>query len=120
MDNKIKKNNPATREEIDSFLEQIDFMLPEGFIEFYTATNGAFVYADITYIALWPINEMVQMNLNYQVEDFMPDFFIFGSNGGLESFAIEKKTGYIYNVPFISSGKDAIFVCKKFNELFIE
>ncbi len=112
----IIKNEPPNSTEIDLFLKKIEFKLPLGFIDFFKEANGADISTDENYILLWPITDMIQLNGEYSVNEYAPDFFIFGSDGGTTAFAIEKTTGYIYEIPFIGMSKEeAIFIAKTFS-----
>jgi hypothetical protein len=116
----IDRNTAPTTNQVDVFLEQIKFNLPKGFIDFFRETNGADISTDEKYILLWALTDMAQLNKEYNVEEFAPDFFIFGSDGGDTAFAIEKSTGNIYEMPFIGMSKEeAVFKNKTFTE-FIE
>lgn len=116
----IDRNSAPSTQAIDFFLEQIDFDLPKGFLEFFKDANGAEISSDEEYIHLWALTDMIQLNKNYSVEDYAPEFFIFGSDGGDTAFAIEKCTSEIYEMPFIGMSKeDATFRSKTFTE-FIE
>ena len=113
----IDRNDPPRSDEIDDFVKQITFNLPEGFIDFFKETNGANITSDNSYVALWPVTDMLQLNEGYKVSEFAPEFFLFGSNGGGEAYAIEKDTGYIFEIPFIVMAKeDAILKSKTFAE----
>ncbi|WP_338409764.1 SMI1/KNR4 family protein [uncultured Flavobacterium sp.] len=112
---KIKKNNPAEVEEINMFLKNINFILPDGFIEFYSNSNGAEIYREEDYCLIWAINELIQLNIDYNVLEYASKFFIFGTNGGGDAFCIEKSTGFIFVMPFIGmSNEDASFICNNF------
>jgi hypothetical protein len=116
----INKNVAPTSEEIDFFLKQIDFILPEGFIYFFTETNGADISTNEIFLILWALTEMIQLNKDYNVEEYAPEFFIFGSDGGDIVFAIEKITGDIYKMPFIGMSKEeSVFINNSFRD-FIE
>jgi hypothetical protein len=116
----IDRNTAPTTEEVEVFLKQVDFTLPEGFIEFFKKANGAEISTDEKYFILWALTEMVQLNKEYDIEEFAPEFFIFGSDGGDTAFAIKKSTSDIYEIPFIGMSKEeAIFISKTFTE-FIE
>jgi hypothetical protein len=66
---------------------------------------------------IWPLTELVKLNQDYQVEEYAPGFFIFGSDGGGESYCIEKETGYIYEMPFIGmSNQEASFKFETFTQ----
>lgn len=116
----IEKNSAPTSEEVKFFLQQVDFILPDGFIAFFKEANGADITTEEKYLILWALTDMIQLNKDYEVEEYAPEFFIFGSNGGGTAFAIEKNTGDIYEMPFIGMSKEeANFLNKTFTE-FIE
>lgn len=113
----IDKNNPPTEDQVKIFLDSLDFSLPEGFIDFFKEANGADLAKDNSFILLWPLTDMVQLNKEYDVEEYAPEFFIFGSDGGDIAYAIEKTTSYIYEMPFIGmSKKEAVFKSKTFTD----
>jgi hypothetical protein len=112
----IKKKGLLSTTEINAFLENINFALPEGFIEFYEQSNGGVLSGENVYVDLWPLPDMIAMNKNYEVEKYAPDFFIFGSDGGGTAYCIKKEDGYIYDMQFIGMPDDASFICETFNE----
>jgi SMI1 / KNR4 family (SUKH-1) len=116
----IERNSPSTSKEIKSFLKVLDFDLPFGFIDFFRKTNGVNISNENEYFFLWKLTDMVQLNKEYNVKEFAPEFFIFGSNGGDTAFAIEKDTGYIYEIPFIGMSKEEALLKSKTFEGFIE
>jgi len=116
----IDKNYPLSEEQVQKFEEQIKFNLPTFFLDFYKKTNGAILNSNERYIDLWKLTEMIQLNKEYQTEDeFYPGFFLFASDGGGMAYAIQKETGYIYEIPFIGGIEYSVFICKTFTE-FIE
>ncbi|TDO68885.1 SMI1/KNR4 family protein SUKH-1 [Flavobacterium chryseum] len=113
----IDKNFAPTSEEVEIFLKQVNFILPEGFLDFFKEADGAEISTDEKYVILWALTEMIQLNVDYNVEEYAPEFFIFGSDGGDTAFAIEKNTGDIYEMPFIGMSKEeSIFVNKSFSD----
>ena len=50
---------------------------------------------------IWPIDKLTEWNKGYEVEDALPGYFAFGSDGGLEMLTVELSTGIIYSIPFI-------------------
>lgn len=116
----IDRKIPPIKQEVEIFLKQIDFKLPEGFIEFFKDSNGADISSDENYIVLWALTDMIQLNRDYNVDEYAPDFFIFGSNGGGTAYAVKKSKSDIYEIPFIGmSNEEAVFKNKTFSE-FIE
>ena len=113
----LKKKSPKP-EEVNTFLEHVDFKLPDGFIEFFMETNGAEIYNGKDCIILWPLTDMIKLNQDYNVSKYADAFFIFGSDGGDTAYSIEKKTGFIFDLPFVGmSNQDAIFKYKSFTAL---
>jgi hypothetical protein len=112
----IKRKGPLSSKEINVFLENINFELPKGFIEFYEQSNGGILSGENVYVDLWPLPDMIALNKNYEVDKYAPDFFIFGSDDGGTAYCIEKKTAFIYDMQFIGMPEDARFICKNFNE----
>lgn len=116
----IDKNSAPNSEEVEIFLKQVNFILPGGFLDFFKQADGAEISTDEKYVILWALTNMIQLNVDYNVEEYAPEFFIFGSDGGDTAFAIEKNSSDIYEMPFIGMSKEeAIFLNKTFID-FIE
>ena len=96
----ITNRVPLTTNEINSFLKGIDFKLPEGYIEFLEKANGAEIYFEENYIRLFPLNDIIQWNKDYELDIYAPDYFLFGSDGGGNAFFIERKSCKIFQIPF--------------------
>jgi hypothetical protein len=117
---KIDTNSPPEDNDIVTFLKGIDFVLPKGFMEFFKVSNGANVNSEMSYVSFWPLTDMIQLNKEYQVDEYAPKFFIIGSDGGDTAYAIEKTTGYIFEMPFIGMSNDeAVFKFKGLDD-FLE
>ncbi|MCP4121757.1 MAG: SMI1/KNR4 family protein [Bacteroidetes bacterium] len=114
----IFENKPPQRIEVESFLMIIDFKLPEGYIDFMVRTNGADVASSDSFLLLWPITELIELNCGYEVEKFAPEYFLFGSNGSETAYGIERASGHIYELPFIGlESESAKYVCDTFHQL---
>jgi len=116
----INRNAAPSQNEVEEFLKQIDFTLPIDFIDFFKEANGADISTNEKYISLWPLTDMLELNEGYNVKEFAPDFFIFGSDGGDTAYAIEKQTGNIYEMPFIGISKETAVLINKAFTAFIE
>ncbi|MXN91466.1 hypothetical protein GR160_09515 [Flavobacterium sp. Sd200] len=117
---KIIKKGTLFIDSIRNFTESIDFKLPLDFLEFYKETNSAEIYTDSgSYIVLWKLDDLLELNTQYKVNEYAPEYFIFGSDGGNEAYCIQKLTGNIYQMPFIGmSNEDVLFICETLLELF--
>lgn len=113
----IEKNPPTPAKDLDVFEKSIDFALPPGFIDFYRTSNGAEISTSRQYVQLWAITEMISLNQGYNIDLYAPEFFMFGSDGGDTTYAIERSSGDIYEMPFIGMSKEeAIFICSTFGD----
>jgi hypothetical protein len=79
-------------------LAQLDFKLPHEYAAYLRATEsdyqfgGAYLVED---------DELLQYNADHDAGEFYPGYFLIGSDGGGEAFAIEKATGNFIQTPFI-------------------
>lgn len=100
-------NPPASREEIEKVQTELKFPLPKSYIEFLLIRNGGEGFIGDSYVILWKVEELVSRNSAYNVAEFAPGLFLFGSNGGGEAFGfdIRSETGSIISIPFITMDK---------------
>jgi hypothetical protein len=84
---------PASEREIDSARSRIGFSLPEDFLELYKHSNGLSGNLEPSgkYLIVWPIGKLLEKNAAYNVSDYAPGIFIFGSNGGGEAYGFATK-----------------------------
>jgi len=114
----LTRENPADQRAVDEFILQVDFKLPDGYLEFISMSNGAEGQLKSSYLIIWPIEELFRLNDAYHVDEFAPGFFLIGSDGGGMAFAFDKQTGELFEMPFIGmSGEEAIFRGKDFQAL---
>jgi hypothetical protein len=111
------KKGPPDKESLRDFLSKVNFKLPEGYVEFISKSNGAEGSLAITnYLALWSVEELFELNSGYHVDEFAPGFFIIGSHGGGEAYAVDKETGELYEMPFeVMSRDEAIWRASDFS-----
>jgi hypothetical protein len=112
----IDKNNPISIEKFKSIISEIPFHLPDQYLEFMKESNGADFTFDESYLILWPLTDLIKLNKAYSTGEFIPDFYLIGSDGGDTAYAVSKKTGGFYKMPFIGiSKKEACFISDNFN-----
>lgn len=111
----INPNTPVEQKMIDDFLLNAPIELPNGFIDFYKKNNGAEIISDNTYTIIWKLDELLQNNNDYAIDEFAPHFFIFGSDSADTAFVIERNSGKIFEMPFIGMSNDeALFISDTF------
>ena len=119
---RFSPNPPASRSFIDRCLTKLICPLPADYIGFLQWANGGEGFIDKTYLILWRVEELMDMNSAYQVAEFAPGILIFGSYGGGESFAFDMRATpvSIVSIPFIALElEDAIVVAPSF-DAFLE
>jgi hypothetical protein len=112
-------NSAPTPEVVTRVLESLDFRLPDWYINELSKTYElVFDYEEGKYLKMWPLVELLEINLAYKAHECYPGFFLIGNDGGSEACAIEKQTGSVYIIPYIGNlPDDAIYVGKTLNDL---
>ena len=73
--------------------EYLDYIRHGGAVE-------AFLTCDPGYMRLWPTDKLDEYNSDYQVPEYAPGYFCFGSNGAGELLAFDDG-GAVYCLPAI-------------------
>jgi hypothetical protein len=115
-------NPPATEASVWTVEDHVGIRFPIEYVDFLKFANGGEGFIGEAYARFWRVEELNEMNLGYQVAEFAPGLFLFGSDGGGEAYAFD--TGFggmaICSVPFIPLDiKLAIPLGSNFNE-FLE
>jgi hypothetical protein len=101
---KFSCNAPVGVGEIEKFETTVGFKLPSDYAKFLQTSNGGegFIGAN-AYLILWRLCDLTEMNRCYQVAEYAPGLFIFGSDGGGEAYAFDTRnsTMPIMSVPFV-------------------
>lgn len=112
--------SPAAEDSIQSLVDGVGFVLPESYIEFLGTHNGGEgdVATQAGWVSLWPAEEVVGLNEEYNVAEYFPGYFAFGSDGGGEMLAFEVINGRgsrVVMLPFVGDVADAKVVAESFN-----
>lgn len=76
--------NPAVSSiDVEYFEKKMGFCLPEEYAEFLKIGEGGegFIGKE-SYIILWKLEEIVELNDVYNVAEYAPGLLLFGSSGG--------------------------------------
>ena len=102
MDNKFEKYiekeqlcQPSNLEVISEIENKLGVKFPSDYIEFMLFSNGYEGSIGESYIAIWPIEELIEANESCEVEEYTPGLILFGSDGGEEAFAFDMRTDNI-------------------------
>ncbi len=114
---------PASEEAIRLFAEQSGLFLPRQYIQFLKKSNGGegFVGQKSAYLILWGVDELLEMNKAYRVEECAPNVLLFGSSGAGEAYGFDVYMQMeVVKVPFVGMSPDRTeSVAPTFNE-FLE
>lgn len=110
---------------IGNIVEKInEVVLPKDYVEFMKKHNGGKGNIGETWFILYPLGELQELNDAYEIEHFLPNHIIIGSNGGGELYGIDNKGNY-FNVPVLIDeddvtllGKDIELLPDKINALW--
>jgi hypothetical protein len=113
---------PASEAAIQKLLNDCGFRLPEAYLSQLRQSNGGEgdLAVDPGWVSFWPAEEVIDLNKGYEVSEYLPGFFGFGSNGGGELLAFKiNEIGRwpVYMIPFIPMGEEhARRIAKDFEE----
>ncbi|WIV21156.1 SMI1/KNR4 family protein [Paenibacillus polygoni] len=105
-------------QEIDS---KLGFILPNDYKEIVKVLNGFEGTISNSYIVFWSVNEVIELNEGYGVDDFAPGIFLFGSDGGNQAYGFDVRDDEmrIITIPFIVMDIDDIEICgEDMNEFY--
>jgi hypothetical protein len=100
---KFNGNPPSDTAAIRQFETESGFRLPDDYARFLQQANGGEGFVGNAYVILWRVEELPELNKAYQVTEYAPGLFLFGSDGGGEAFAFDTRTDTnpIVAVPFV-------------------
>lgn len=75
--------------------------LPRDYLAVITEFGGREGFLGETYLRLYQLNELLALNLAYDVPAFLPEYLVFGSDGGGNAFAFLVDGAAVFMVPFI-------------------
>ena len=81
---------------------QLDFTLPLAYLAYLSDTDSSYQFGSAYLVE---DHELLQYNTDHNAGESYPGYFLIGSDGGSEAFAIEKATERFVQMPFI--GNDA-------------
>jgi len=103
LDN-FNKNEPVRNDVLAKSEREFGVSFPGSYREFLSLTNGGEGFiGQCSYVIFWKLEELVQMNSAYQVDEYAPGLLLFGSNGGGEAYAFDLTAEGlpIVEVPFV-------------------
>jgi hypothetical protein len=97
-------NPPAVEASLEDVRQRGGIGLPTDYGAFLRRWNGGEGFiGEKSYVILWTAEELLELNQAYQVNEYAPGLFLFGSDGGGEAFAFDLRRDpcSVVSVPFV-------------------
>jgi hypothetical protein len=106
-------NEPTMLQAIQDVENQLAFNFPKEYSDFLLHSNGGEGSIGGSYIRFWRIEELIEDNEGYGVQDFAPGLLIIGSDGSDTAYCIDTRfDGKTFvSVPFIGMDLDEVQQC---------
>ena len=95
---------PPSAELLELCVKDLERDLPADYLQFFTLANGGTGFSPgKRYMSLWPIDELEELNKNYEAAEHVPDMLLIGSDLGGQAYALDysKDPPAYVEVPFI-------------------
>ncbi|MEM6434654.1 MAG: SMI1/KNR4 family protein [Cyanobacteria bacterium P01_D01_bin.115] len=113
-------NPPSSKATIEAVEEEVGIKFPHEYVDFLLHGNGGEgAVGDENYIRLWKVEEIPDLNREYQVDTYAPGFLIIGSDGGGEAIAFDFRCGNVVvcMLPFVGmSPKARAYIGRSFGD----
>lgn len=116
----LKLNPPTTIERIRRVESALGVSFPREYVEFMLTSNGGEgTIGTTSYLALWPIQDIIPRNEGCGVEEFIPKLLLFGSDGAEMAYAFDKRE---QPMPIVEHPFDSIHIeeSKRCADTFVE
>lgn len=90
--------------------------LPQNYLDFMIEHNGGEGDIGESWLVLYSIEELKEINDDYNVPEYLPDHIIIGSNGGEEFFGINSDGKY-FIVPSMFEPDEITILCDDIEKL---
>lgn len=115
-------NRPVNLDLINSVEEELNFNFPKEYKDFLLFADGGEGPIGQAYLNLWKVEELIEDNEEYSVEEFAPGMLIIGSDGGDTAFCIDTRYQEkpFVSIPFIGMDLEEVEKISDTFEGFIE
>jgi cell wall assembly regulator SMI1 len=112
--------NPGAPEStLDTVVSDLTFSVPTDYVDFLRRFDGGEGFIGDNYLVLWRVEELTRFNKELEVQKYAPGLFLFGSDGGGESYGFDTRDGLmaVVQIPYIGMEmRHARAVAATFNE----
>jgi hypothetical protein len=109
----FERNEPIAEATIKKLEAEINFIFPEDYFAFMMDSNGGEGSIGESYLTLWKIEDLEELNEAYGVQDFAPGLLIIGSDGGDTAYCMDTRSESkpFVSVPFIGMDLSEVREC---------
>jgi len=100
----LKLNPGASRNKITSIEMEFQITFPEDYKEFILLSNGASGFVEKSYLLIWPLETLEEVNRFARANEYAVGLFPFGSDGGGQYYAFDIRQKEMPIVEFPSIG----------------
>ncbi|HMH34413.1 MAG TPA: SMI1/KNR4 family protein [Puia sp.] len=120
MLSKLEKNEAPTNQLVQSLMLKINFQIDKDYLEFIRTYDGAEgTISEGSYLLLWRIKDLIELNPYYKDDDFSTKVFIIGSNGGGTAYGIKKDDDSFFKSTFLELADELEYCGKDFKEFLL-
>ena len=113
--------SPTNIDNILYFEQKYKFNLPKDYKDFLLHSNGGEgEIGENGYLRLFPIEELIEVNNDYSIFEYLNNILVFGSDGGGIGYAFDVSNDSIVEVDFNSLNENDIFPLSENFDSFIE
>ncbi|WBV60637.1 SMI1/KNR4 family protein [Chryseobacterium camelliae] len=93
------------------------FKFPKDYVSFINNLKDHEINSKSGYIELFPLDELEEINKEYESEGLVPNFVPIGTNGGGVGIFFNKTNNNIYSIPLVGMEEnDAVLLADSFSE----
>ncbi|HXF83845.1 MAG TPA: SMI1/KNR4 family protein [Anaerolineales bacterium] len=89
LTSKLKFQPGASQATIKKVESKYNFEFPNDYKEFLLKSNGASGFVGKSYLLIWPLEDIEEINRLAKVDEFTPGLVLFGSDGSGMSYAFD-------------------------------
>lgn len=99
----FNRNAGASGQNVRAAEKGLNSHLPCDYVSFLLNSNGGQGMIGETYLILYRVEELVEMNAGYELQKIAPGLLLIGSDGGGEGFAFDTRSTpwAVVSIPFI-------------------
>lgn len=110
----------TTEDNINTIEKEYIFSIPSDFKEFLKNSNGGEgSVGENSYLSIFPIEDIQEINSEYEINSYLPHLIMFGTNRGGTGYAFDNK-GTFFELDLSDLNEENLIKCGTSWEYFLE